>query len=420
MPEPNALIGGRYRLGPAIGSGGMGTVRRARDLRFDRDVAVKLLRTAADPRHQERLRREARLLGALQHPNLVAAYDTGIDLTPDGPLLWLAMELLRGPDLGVLLTSQGRLASEVVRRVVHDAAAALAALHAAGIVHRDLKPANILLTREPGPRPWHAKVADLGIALTGDATAMTTTGQVMGTAAYLSPEQVSGAAVDAASDVYSLGLLALVALTGEHPFPGGAVESATTRLVRTPAVPTWVTGGWRMLLEGMTALDPALRPTAEQVLAATIAPLPALVPTEPPPALPDDEDPTVAAETLLPTAVLPTLDREPAPPLPAGRRPGLMPIAAAVAIVLGLAGGGAALLAASAAAPPAASQTTSAPTTPVGAVHSPTATHSATAVATSRPTATRAPAPARKIAPLKHGKGHSQKGPGKGTGHGKD
>jgi eukaryotic-like serine/threonine-protein kinase len=421
MPEPNALIGGRYRLGPAIGSGGMGTVRRARDLRFDRDVAIKLLRNAADTRHQERLRREARLLGALQHPNLVAAYDTGIDLTPDGPLLWLAMELLRGPDLGVLLASQRRLASEVVRRVVHDAAAALAALHAAGIVHRDLKPANILLTREPGPRPWHAKVADLGIALTGDATAMTTTGQVMGTAAYLSPEQVSGAAVDAASDVYSLGLLALVALTGEHPFPGGPVESATARLVRAPAVPAWVTGGWRMLLEGMTAIDPALRPTAEQVLAATSAPLPALVPTEPPPALPDGEDRTVAAETLLPTAVLPALEREPAPPPPAGRRPGLLPLAAAVAVVLGVAGGGAALLAAGAAAPPAASRTTSAPATPVASAHSPAPTRSATAAATtSRPTATRiAPAPVEKNPPRKHGKDHSQKGPGKGPGHGK-
>src|SRR5438309_8136858 len=99
MPEANELIGGRYRLGPRIGTGGMGTVRRARDLRFDRDVAVKLLRSAGDPRHQERMRREARLLGALQHPNLVAAYDTGIDLDESGPRQWLAMELVRGPDL---------------------------------------------------------------------------------------------------------------------------------------------------------------------------------------------------------------------------------------------------------------------------------------------------------------------------------
>ena len=418
MPEANELIGGRYRLGPAIGIGGMGTVRRARDLRFDRDVAVKLLRTSTDSRHQERLRREARLLGALQHPNLVAAYDTGIDLSDDGPLLWLTMELVRGPDLGVLLAAQGRLPSEVVRRVVHDVAAALSALHAAGVVHRDLKPANVLLTREPGSRPWHAKVADLGIALTEDATAMTTTGQVMGTAAYLSPEQVSGAAVDAASDVYSLGLLALVALTGEHPFPGGAVESATARLVRPPALAPWITGGWRMLLEGMTAIDPELRPSAEQVLAATAGPLPALLPTEPLPAGPvDDEEPTVAAEALPPTAVLPAVDRDAA--APTGRRPGLVPVAAAVAIVLGIAGGGAALLAASAA-PPTASPTRSAGGSGAAA-HTATPTHSVTAVATIRPTARTVPAraPATRSVPLKHGKGHSQKGPGKGEGHGK-
>lgn len=418
MPEANELIGGRYRLGPAIGVGGMGTVRRARDLRFDRDVAVKLLRTAADARHQERLRREARLLGALQHPNLVAAYDTGIDLTPDGPLLWLAMELVRGPDLGVLLAAQGRLASEVVRRVVHDTAAALAALHAAGVVHRDLKPANVLLTREPGPRPWHAKVADLGIALTDDATAMTTTGQVMGTAAYLSPEQVSGSAVAPATDIYSLGLVALVALTGEHPFPGGAVESATARLVKAPALPDWITGGWRMLLEGMTAIEPALRPTAEQVVLATAEPLPALVPTDPLPSPADDEEEaTVAVEALPRTAVLPVVDRG-GGPVP-GRRPGLVPVAAAVAIVLGLAGGGAALLAASAAPPPAASSTRSAPATPVAVTHTPATTHRVTAVATTRsaPQPKQAPVPQR--APLKHGKGHSPKGPGKGGGHGK-
>ena len=431
MPEANELIGGRYRLGPAIGSGGMGTVRRARDLRFDRDVAVKLLRTAADPRHQERMRREARLLGALQHPNLVAAYDTGIDLTPDGPLLWLAMELVRGPDLGVLLASRGRLASEDVRRVVHDAASAIAALHAAGVVHRDLKPANLLLTREPGPRPWHVKVADLGIALTEDATAMTTTGQVMGTAAYLSPEQVSGTSVDAASDVYSLGLLALVALTGVHPFPGGAVESATARLVRPPDLPPWITGGWRMLLEAMTAVDPALRPTAEQVIAATAAPMPALVPAPPVPASANAEDVTVAADSLPPTAVLPAAARAPAGTR-AGSRPGLLPLAAAIAVVLGLAGGGAVLLGAAAGAPSPAPHTTSARPATVAVTHTPEPTHSVAGVTTTKPTATRkaAPAPAPKVvAPKKSwsGKGNgngngygrgSQKGSGEGRGHG--
>jgi hypothetical protein len=343
-------------------------------------------------------------------------------------MLWLAMELVRGPDLGVLLASRGCLPSEDVRRVVQDAASALSALHAAGIVHRDLKPANLLLTREPGPRPWHVKVADLGIALAEDSAAMTTTGQVMGTAAYLSPEQVSGGAVDAASDVYSLGLLALVALTGDHPFPGGAVESATARLVRAPELPAWITGGWRMLLEAMTAVDPALRPTAEQVLAGTAAPLPGLVPAAPAPGLAPDEDATVAAEALQATAVLPAAGRSAQPAQ--GRRPGLVPVAVAIALVLGLAGGGAALLGAAAGAPaPAHSPRTTA--TPVAAASTPVPARSVTAVATTiRPSAAPRPVPARAKAPARpkpvikeydwNGNGDSQGWSGRGRGHGGD
>ena len=355
MPERDELIGGRYRLGPAIGQGGMGTVRRARDLRFDRDVAVKLLRTTDDPRQRERMRREARLLGAVQHPNLVAAYDTGIELADSGPMHWLAMELVRGPDLGVLLRQRGRLDSEDVRRILHDLAAALVALHAARVWHRDVKPANVLLTGTPGSGPWHAKLADLGIAVSEDTAALTTTGQVMGTAAYLSPEQVSGSEIDGASDVYSLGLIALEALTGEHAFPGSAIESATARLVRPPVIPERITGGWRMLLTAMTAVDPADRPTAEQVQLATEWPLPVVGAEFEPEALPFDHEgePTVAAEIGAPTAVLPTVAEAPAPTAPARRRP-IVPIAAA-ALVLGVLGGGLALVATTGAPAPAAS-----------------------------------------------------------------
>ncbi|MGN6742429.1 MAG: protein kinase domain-containing protein [Amnibacterium sp.] len=340
MPGTGELIGGRYRLGPAIGSGGMGTVRRARDLRFDRDVAIKLLRTSGDPRHEERMRRETRLLGALQHPNLVAAYDTGIDLTDDGPMPWLTMELVRGPDLGVLLRERGRLGSEDVRRILHDVAEALVALHGSGVVHRDLKPANILLTHEPGDRPWHAKLADLGIALAEDTAAITTTGQVMGTAAYLSPEQVSGEDVDAATDVYALGLVALEALTGTHPFRGGPVEAATARLVRPPQIPAWLPVQWRVLLEAMTTIDPRQRPSSGQVARATAAPLPVAEPPagEQPPVFDDAQ--TVPFQAMAPTAVL---GATPSPPSPSRRR--TVPLGIAAAIVLGLAGGGAALLA---------------------------------------------------------------------------
>lgn len=381
MPGTGELIGGRYRLGPAIGSGGMGTVRRARDLRFERDVAIKLLRSSGDPRHEERMRRETRLLGALQHPNLVAAYDTGIDLTPDGPMPWLTMELVRGPDLGVLLRSRGRLGSEDVRRIVHDVAEALVALHGSGVVHRDLKPANILLTREPGDRPWHAKLADLGIALTEDTAAITTTGQVMGTAAYLSPEQVSGEEVDAATDVYALGLVALEALTGTHPFRGGPVEAATARLVRPPQVPAWLPVQWRVLLEAMTTIDPRDRPSAGQVARATASPLPVAVPAVDEPA-PFDDAATEPFEALAPTAVLA------ATPSDAGAPPRrVLPLAIAAALVLGLAGGGAALLATAPHAHPAPVRHTAAPAvTRHTAAPTPVPTRTVTVVRTVTPT----------------------------------
>ncbi|MDQ1513139.1 MAG: eukaryotic-like serine/threonine-protein kinase [Microbacteriaceae bacterium] len=304
--EGGPLLGGRYRLGRALGSGGMGTVYRARDERLDRDVAVKLLRVSDDDRQQERFQREARFLAGIQHPNLVTAFDTGVDRGQRGSVVWLVMELVPGPDLGALLQRRGPLTSEDARVVVRDVAAALAALHAAGVIHRDLKPANLLLTAEPGHAPWRAKVADLGIAHILEAEHLTTTGQVLGTAPYLSPEQVSGDLVGTGSDVYSLGLLALEALTGERAFPGSAAESATARLVRPPAIPAWIDGGWRMLVESMTAVDPRNRPTAAQVEWATTAPLPELVRAAAPPTetIPWSDESTAAAAATVPLPVV--------------------------------------------------------------------------------------------------------------------
>ena len=291
------LLGDRYRLGPIIGTGGMGAVHRAYDERFGREVAVKVMRAGADAVEQERLRREAQYLAGLDHPNLVAVYDAGADSTRTGETVWFAMELMHGPDLRALIRARGRLAPSDVARVLDGCAGALQVLHAAGVVHRDLKPANVLLTTDPEREAWEVKIADLGIAQLVRAEHLTATGQVIGTAAYLSPEQVSGGRMGPASDVYSLGLLAIEALTGRVAFPGGPAESATARLVRAPDVPAGAGPEWAALLAEMTARDPADRPTAGEV-AHRLELLPRLQE-----AIADPEA----------TAVLP-------PPLPASRR----------------------------------------------------------------------------------------------------
>ena len=260
------LLGDRYRLGPVIGTGGMGAVHRAYDERFGREVAVKVVRSGADEVERERMRREAQYLAGLDHPSLVAVYDAGWDHSGIGETVWFAMELIEGPDLRCVLRDGGPMSTADVARVLEGAAGALATLHAAGVVHRDLKPANVLLTDHPASGRWDVKLADLGIAQLMRGDQLTSTGQVIGTAAYLSPEQVAGERIGPASDLYALGLLVLEALTGEIAFPGGAVESASARLVRSPEVPRWLGPAWRSLLTTMTGRHPGDRPTAEDVL----------------------------------------------------------------------------------------------------------------------------------------------------------
>lgn len=256
------VLGGRYRLGPEIGVGGMGAVHRAWDERFEREVAIKIVRSDADGVERERLRREAQYLARLDHQNLVAVLDAGEDRLRHRDTVWFAMELVEGPDLRTLLRQDGALGGAAVRRILAGLLAALEVLHQAGVVHRDMKPANVLLTAEPaaGPR-WDVKLVDLGIAYHSRTDHLTDDGQILGTAAYLSPEQVSGNPLGPASDVYALGLLALEALTGRLAFPGSAAESATARLVRAPEIPSALDPAWQAVLAGMTALDPAQRPT---------------------------------------------------------------------------------------------------------------------------------------------------------------
>lgn len=261
-PVQGTLLAGRYRLGPLLGNGATSDVRQARDERLGREVAVKLLRrTGLDGRREQA---EARLLASLSHPHLVTVYDAHLD----GDQPFFVMELVSGQSLDRRL-QQGPLPIDDVRQVGAQVADALAYVHGRGLVHRDVKPGNILLGADLDGAV-DARLADFGIARLEEGTRLTATGQLLGTAAYLSPEQVRGGSVGPATDVYALGLVLIEALSGQLVFPGRAVESAVARLHRQPELPA-AAGPIGGVLERMTALEPPDRPTAMQVAAALAA-----------------------------------------------------------------------------------------------------------------------------------------------------
>ncbi|GAA4367673.1 serine/threonine-protein kinase [Nocardioides caricicola] len=257
------VLGDRYRLGDLLGRGGMADVFRGTDQVLDRPVAVKVLRDGADVgADRARFTGEARTLARLSHRGLVTVLDAGItdDCTADRP--FLVMELVEGPTLAALV-ADGPLDLERVAAIGSQVAEALAYAHERGVVHRDVKPGNVLLG--DGDR---VKLADFGIArLIGDTVRHTRTGQAIGTAAYLAPEQVTGREVDGATDVYALGLVLLEAITGVRAYPGTPTEAAIARLTRQPDVPDDLPANWRDLLVAMTALEPADRPSASAVAA---------------------------------------------------------------------------------------------------------------------------------------------------------
>ena len=200
----SALLAGRYQLGEVIGHGGMAEVHRGRDVRLGRDVAIKLLRAdlARDPSFQGRFRREAQAAAALNHPAIVAVYDTGEDHRDGVVTPYIVMEYVEGRTLRDVLAAEGRLLPQRALEITAQICAALEQAHRAGIVHRDIKPANVMLTTA-----GEVKVMDFGIAraVTGSSSTMTQTAAVIGTAHYLSPEQARGEHVDARSDIYSTG-----------------------------------------------------------------------------------------------------------------------------------------------------------------------------------------------------------------------
>ncbi|WP_433801386.1 serine/threonine-protein kinase [Actinomycetospora sp. CA-084318] len=310
---PPTVVGGRYTVGDLIGRGGAADVYRARDELLGRDVAIKMFGTGGEvvaaanaeageapgpeapapdapgpddgsarygrgdggsgPRpsappaelvgdleegSDARNRREVLTLAALSHPGLVTVYDVG----DDRGRAYFVMQLIEGDTLAQRIR-RGPLPLGDVVALGAALADALGYVHRRGVVHRDVKPGNVLLDAE-----GRAHLSDFGIAAVRDAAPVTAAGMVIGTASYLSPEQVRGESVTPAVDVYALGLVLIECLTGRREYPGNALEAAVARLHRRPAVPTQLPDSLRTLLVAMTADEPAARPEADEVLAA--------------------------------------------------------------------------------------------------------------------------------------------------------
>ncbi|MFD4669083.1 serine/threonine-protein kinase [Lentzea sp. NPDC058450] len=284
MPTDSVLLADRYRLGEVLGTGGMAVVRRATDTLLARDVAIKLFTHPADAR---RFDSEIRTLAGLSHPGLIAIYDA--DLEAETP--FVVLQLVEGRTVRDHIDSGPRSADEV-RQLGAALADALAHVHTRGFVHRDIKPSNILLDDEALPR-----LADFGLARATGGAHITLTGQVVGTAAYLAPEQVRGEEVTAAADVYALGLVLLECLTGRREYEGAEIEAAVARLHRPPVIPDDLPFGLVRLLSLMTSLSPARRPTALECAEALRAEEePPTVVTEPPTVI--TEPPTLVTEPV--------------------------------------------------------------------------------------------------------------------------
>lgn len=255
---------GRYELAGLIGSGGTARVYLAFDQRLRRDVAVKVYERGAAAVEQLRRAREKAIQAGIDHPGVVALLDSGTE----GDRPYLVLRLVNGENLAQRLLT-GPLPVEQVTELATRLTEALAHVHARRVVHRDLKPANVLLGAD-GPL-----ISDFGIAHELDATHVTGTGQVTGTAAYLAPEQVVGEHAGPPADVYALGLILLECLTGEREYPGTLAESAVARLNRPPRIPDGLPAPLARTLERMTAHDPGERPTAGEVLRLLRQPVPA-------------------------------------------------------------------------------------------------------------------------------------------------
>lgn len=340
----SSLLARRYRLHEPIAVGGIGEVWRADDEVLERTVAVKLLRSeyAGHAETLARFQAEARHASRLTHPGIVQVYDYGQN--PDDGVPFLVMELIDGPSLAAVLAGGPQQPSWVLD-VIGQVAAGLAAAHAEGLVHRDIKPANLLLA--PGGM---VKITDFGIASAAWSAPLTQDGAVACTPGYLAPERAAGSPARPASDVYSLGIVAWEAVTGEAPFTGTPIQVTLAHMNRDlPALPASVPGGLATLVTDLTARDPAARPSgfavaarAGQLRAALAAGHPALA-WQPP-----EQHPRPAATLAMPRVTADALPAE-ARMTGSGRSPGpimataagLAATAVLAAVLIGAAGGSA-------------------------------------------------------------------------------
>ena len=257
-----------------IGAGGMAEVFRARDELLTREVAVKLFRSSIDPADSagglQRQQIELQTLAQLSHPNLITLFDGRIaEAAGASEHAYLVMELINGPSLAARI-ADGPVPEPEVRVIAGQICDALSYVHAKGMVHRDVKPANILLgsdgdTDATGGSSVRARLSDFGIVRLLDSAHLTSVDFMVGTAAYLSPEQARGAEVGPATDIYALGLVLLEALTGQRTFPGTGMDAVIARLDAPPPIPAGLVEPWPELLRAMTLTDPQQRPTAAEV-----------------------------------------------------------------------------------------------------------------------------------------------------------
>ncbi|MDX8149384.1 protein kinase [Lentzea sp. BCCO 10_0061] len=268
------VVDDRYVIGSLLGSGGMAEVYRAYDRETTSSVAVKIFTGPGLPDDELRLQREASMLVSLECPGIIPVYASGsLSRRP-----YFVMREITGGTLRQRMREP--LPPRFVARIGSQIAAVLDHVHDLGVVHRDIKPSNILIDDEEK----QAYLADFGLALVAEVTRVTTSGVLVGTAGYLSPEQVRGSDVGPAADVYALGLVLLECLTGRSEYPGGDAEAALARLARSPRIPLDLPPAWESLLSAMTDMNPSRRPTAAQCARSLTAAfeasrgLPALLP----------------------------------------------------------------------------------------------------------------------------------------------